>query len=314
MNKREQLRNYLINYLSHCEISNEMKSLISSLLYLKGKIFNDESVFTWPEFYYYSSLIFESSDEQQMSHVACSSAIELLVLATDILDDLSDQDEHGEILTKMSYPQAVSLSSFLLMESFHIISQYKSSSALERVIQQLCRAAAGQLNDLSFSISREHIPTEQEYFKHIDRKSVSLTRLIFQMNAPSNSTFWNQIATYIGYSGQIGNDARDVLDDTKNDLKDRKATLPIIKAIEASQTKDGGWLLAELTSANLRDNHYKLMSIREYITKTGAIKYCEILAEVYLNKAIQLLKQHQETSEHKEAYSNLITFLGDGNH
>jgi competence protein ComQ len=312
MQNRESIRNFLNNYLTNCELNRKSIVSISSLLNLKGKIFNDDSVFTWAEFYYYCALLFESLDEQQMSHVACSSAIELLVLATDIIDDLSDQDEHGEILSKVTYPQAVSLSSFLLMESFRIIRQYKSSSAFDRVIHQLCRAATGQLDDLSFIIRQDHIPTEQEYFKQIDRKSVSLTRLIFQMNAPANSSFWNQVATYIGYSGQIANDARDVFDDTKNDLRDKKATLPLIKAIEASQAKDGGCLLDRLIHSDLRTNHDELMTIREYIKKTGAIKYCEILAEVYLNKAIQLLKQNQETSVHKEAYSNLITFLGDG--
>ncbi|WP_177184632.1 polyprenyl synthetase family protein [Sporolactobacillus nakayamae] len=289
-----------------------MKSFISSLLCLKGKIFNDESVFTWAEFYYYSSLIFESSDEQQVSHVACSSAIELLVLATDILDDLTDEDNQGEILSKLTYPQAVSLSSILLMESFHIIGKYKSPHSLQAVVRQLRAAAYGQADDLSFKISHNHIPTEQEYFKHIDRKSSSLTRLVFHLNAPVEEIpLWNEIATYIGYSGQIGNDARDVFDDTKNDLRDKKATLPLIKAIEASQAKDGGWLLNQLISSDLGINHDELMTIREYIKRTGAIKYCEILAEIYLNKSIQLLKRYQETSVYKEGCSNLIAFLGD---
>ncbi|MET1248854.1 polyprenyl synthetase family protein [Sporolactobacillus sp. STCC-11] len=312
MIQREQIRNYLKNYLVRCQLNSEMKSLISSLLCLKGKIFNDESVFTWAEFYYYSSLIFVSSDEQQVSHVACSSAIELLVLATDILDDLSDQDEHGEILTKMSYPQAISLSSILLMESFHIIGEYKSPHSLQAVVRQLRAAAYGQADDLSFKVSRDHIPTEQEYFAQIDRKSVSLTRLVFHLNAPVEEIpLWNEIATYIGYSGQISNDARDVFDATKNDLRDKKATLPLIKAIEASRAKDGDWLLRQLMSPDLLNNQQNLKFTYAYIKRTGAIKYCEILAEIYLNKSIQLLKRYQETSVYKEACSNLIAFLGD---
>lgn len=311
---REYIKNFLNNYLSNCEISRETILTISSLLHLKGKIFHEKKGFTWAEFYYYVASLFDKQ-ESDTSRIACSAAIELLVLATDILDDLADEDNHGDILTKLSHPQAVNFSNILLMESFHIIGKYKNPNSLQAVIRQLRAAAYGQADDLSFVINQNHIPTEQDYFEHIDRKSVSLTRLAFHLNVPNEELiFWNQVATYIGYSGQISNDARDVFDDTKNDLKDRKATLPIIKAIEASQTKDGGWLFTELTSVNLRNNHDKLVTIRKYITKTGAIKYCEILAEVYLNKAIQLLKQYQETSVHKEACSDLITFLGDGEH
>jgi competence protein ComQ len=312
MHHRERIKEFLNHYLTHSGINNATIISISSLLHLKGKIFHENIGFTWAEFYYYVASLFVKK-ESVTSRIACSAAIELLVLATDILDDLADEDNHGDILTKLSYPQAVSLSSILLMESLHIISEYKDSHSLQTVVHQLRVAAHGQADDLSLTISRDQIPTEQEYFAHVDRKSVSLTRLVFHLNVPIKEiVFWNQIATYIGYSGQISNDARDVFDDTKNDLRDRKATLPIIKALEASQTKDDGWLLTELTSVDLTDNHHKLMTVREYIKKTGAIKYCEILAEVYLNKSIQLLKQCQETSIHKEAYSNLITFLGDG--
>ncbi|MCO7125841.1 class 1 isoprenoid biosynthesis enzyme [Sporolactobacillus shoreicorticis] len=302
-------------YLSEAKTNNKTQVLITSLLHLKGKIFNVKSSFTWAEFYYCTASLFGSTDKHNESKIACSAAIELLVLATDILDDLADQDFNGEILTKLSVPQAVSLSSLLLMEGLHIITLHKNSHLLINVIEQLREAAQGQTKDLSFCISRNHLPTEKEYFAQISRKSVSLTRLVFHLNASSEELpFWNNVADCIGFSGQISNDARDLFDDTKNDLIDKKATLPLIKAIEAGQSKNDDWLLKILTTKNLRENRDLLPAIRAYVQKTGAIKYCEILTEVYLNKAIKLLKKKQEASSNKIQYTNLIRFLGDDDH
>ncbi|MFT8323713.1 MAG: polyprenyl synthetase family protein [Bacillus sp. (in: firmicutes)] len=315
MQNRDKIKNFLNEYISECEINSDTKDFISSLLHLKGKIFNVESGFTWAEFNYHIASLFESTDKRDSSIVACSAAIELLVLATDILDDLADQDLNGELLTWVPAPQAVSLSSVLLMEGLHIISQYKNSQIFLSVVAQLREAAQGQTMDLSFCISRKHVPTEKEYFAQISRKSVSLTRLVFHLNVPHKElAFWSKVADYIGFSGQISNDARDIFDDTKNDLVDKKATLPLIKAIEASQARDDDWLLMMLTTKNLRESRDLLPIIRSYIKKTGAIKYCDILSEVYLNKALLLLKKKQETSTNKMHYTDLIKFLGDDHH
>ncbi|MDN3956086.1 polyprenyl synthetase family protein [Sporolactobacillus laevolacticus] len=310
---REKIRQFIRTYLHQCDFDNETLEHISSLLMLKGKIFNDDAVFTWAEFNYYVSSIFDTGFDRDIARIACSAAIEWLILATDILDDLTDQDLNGDILTKISQSQAVTLSSVLLMESLHLIDQYNRHS-LPLVINLLRKAARGQVKDLSFTLRPEHIPNEEDYFNLISLKSVSLTRLVFQLNQQEDCLFWDQIATLIGYSGQIRNDINDIFNDTKNDIIENKATLPLIKAMEASQSKDGNWLLNQMRSVHSIKDQGKLKIIREYVQKSGAIDYCTILSKVYINKAIKMLKGYQHTHEKKTALSNLINFLGDDQH
>lgn len=310
---REKIRQFIKAYLHQCELNHVTMKHISSLLMLKGKIFNDDSVFTWAEFNYYVSSIFDDGSDRETARIACSAAVEGLILATDILDDLTDQDPNGDILTKLSQSQAVTLSSVLLMESLHLIDQY-NKHALPLVMNQLRRAARGQVLDLSFTFRPEHMPNEEDYFNLISLKSVSLTRLVFQLNQQEDYLFWDQVATLIGYSGQIRNDINDIFNDTKNDIIENKATLPLIKAMEASQSKDGNWLLNQMRSVHSIKDQGKLKMIREYIQKSGAIDYCTILSKIYLNKAIKMLKEYQQTSKKKTALFNLINFLGDGYH
>lgn len=310
---REKIRQFIKAYLHQCDLNHETMKHISSLLMLKGKIFNDDAVFTWAEFNYYVSSIFDDGSDRETARIACSAAVEGLILATDILDDLTDQDPNGDILTKLSQSQAVTLSSVLLMESLHLIDQY-NKHALPSVMNQLRRAARGQVLDLSFTFRPEHMPNEEDYFNLISLKSVSLTRLVFQLNQQEDYLFWDQVATLIGYSGQIRNDINDIFNDTKNDIIENKATLPLIKAMEASQSKDGNWLLNQMRSVHSIKDQGKLKMIREYIQKSGAIDYCTILSKVYLNKAIKMLKEYQQTSKKKTALFNLINFLGDGYH
>ncbi|MCL1632081.1 polyprenyl synthetase family protein [Sporolactobacillus sp. CPB3-1] len=312
---REQIRNYLYHWLSHVEENSEIANLISSLLHNKGKIFNDGSKFTWAEFYYYVARLFDERDESKTSQIVCSAAVELLLVATDILDDLADQDSKGEILSSIAVPQAINLSNILWTNGLALINEQGGHHSLTVAIQQLKKAAYGQFTDLYFTIDRNNKLTEADYFAHINQKSVSLTKMVFLMQHLPKKTnaFWIQIANYIGWSGQIGNDTRDLFDDTKNDLYDKKATLPIIKAIEASQKKGDRWFLDALTSTDFSKNGLTVSKIRMYIKQTGAVNYCTILSEFYLNKAIQLIKKYQKTSMHKDACTDFIQFLGGNN-
>jgi competence protein ComQ len=195
----------------------------------------------------------------------------------------------------LAIPQALTLSNALLMESFDLFLDYLPKDRLpifHKIIMELKTASIGMWRDLSFTVS-EPMPSEADYFALVEKKSVPLIRMIFELNDARRSSYslWEKAAKYIGYAGQLENDAKDILRDTKSDLLHKKATLPLIKAIEFSKEKDQGWLLGQIDQLDASQNDKKrLMNIREYIKRTGAIDYCLILSNVYLNKSIQLLR------------------------
>lgn len=309
----KEIRCFLLNYLQSSRWDSEIKDLISSLLHREGKIFCAQSHFTWGEFCYYVSSIFcnHSAYQEKEKQIAYSGAVEFLILATDLIDDLADNDFKKD--SELTMPQMLTISNMLLMEAFYMFLKYStadSSDEYSSVIRNLRTAALGQWRDLSFTVSKQ-IPSEDDYFALIGQKSVSLITLIFELNGTEKKTKWEDIVKYIGYSAQLKNDASDILLDSKSDLVHKKATLPLIKAVEFSVKKDRGWLLTQIRQLDdYGDKKNRLQKIREYIKKTGAIDYCLILSKIYHSKAIQLLRGYGPLDE--KHTQELLYYLGDG--
>ncbi|MDD9150346.1 MULTISPECIES: polyprenyl synthetase family protein [unclassified Sporolactobacillus] len=312
MDIKKEIRRFLLDYLKNSEWDSETCNLISSLLHGEGKIFHEPALFTWGEFSFYISSVFCEDAAVHDEQAACAATVELLILATDIIDELADGDMESPVLSKLTPQRTLTLSSMLLMESLYLILKYSAADRLGKlscVIRNLRTASIGQWRDLSFRIT-ENVPSERDYFSLIEQKSVSLLRLVFEVNAIENVPAWENIARYIGFSGQLRNDAADILRDAKSDLTNRKATLPLIKAVEFSKQKDNGWLFDQLKLLGTsRDGSRLRQDIRDYIKKTGAIDYCLILSKVYLNRAVQLIKNCGETQRDKTRIQQLIDYL-----
>lgn len=292
---RNEIKTFLQNHLStNCMLEEEIIQYIFNMLHLKGKIFNhDETYFSWGEFYAYVSSFRFDEDTRAQSVIAHAAAIELLILATDIFDEISDHDQSDEIIGQLSMGEAVTIANALMMEAFRLILLYSKTDMYQKfaiIIYELQNACNGQWRDLHFIIS-ERIPTEEEYFFLIKQKSASLVKLVCELSDIHNQNIWESIATDIGIAGQLKNDAKDILSDYKSDLINKKATLPLIKAVGYSLEKDNGWLLKRLNQLKAND-HNSMQEIKNYIRKTGAIDYCFILSKVYMNKAIEQLTNY----------------------
>jgi competence protein ComQ len=294
---RSEIKTFLQHHLStNCMLEKEIIQYIFNMLHSKGKLFNhSETYFSWGEFYAYVSSLNFNEDTCIESVIAHAAAIELLILATDIFDEISDHDQNDEIISQLSIGEAITIANAIMMEAFRLILHNSKTDVYKKfaiIIHELQDACNGQWRDLHFVIS-EHVPTEEEYFHLIKQKSSALVKLVCELSNIHNQNIWKAIATDIGIAGQLKNDAKDVLSDYKSDLMNKKATLPIIKAIEYSFEKDNGWLLKKLNQLNRNDHNLVLkQEIRDYIRQTGAIDYCFILSKVYMNKALKQLASY----------------------
>jgi competence protein ComQ len=299
---RNEIKTFLQNHLSiNCMLEKEIIQYILNMLHLKGKIFNnDQTYFSWGEFFAYVSSFSFDEDTCIESVIAHAAAIELLILATDIFDEISDYDQSDEIISQLSIGEAITIANALMMEAFQLVLNYSKTDMHQRlsiIFHNLKNACNGQWKDLHFVIS-EHVPTEEDYFYIIKQKSSSLVRLVCELSDINNQNIWEPISAYIGIAGQLKNDAKDILSDYKSDLINKKATLPLIKAVEYSLQKDNGWLLKKLNQLNTHDNNLILkQEIKNYILKTGAIDYCFILSKLYMNKAIEELIKNFPTKQ-----------------
>lgn len=293
---RFMIQRFLLDYLPVSGLDSEMQHHVIALLHSQGKVFSSapSNSFTWGEFAFYTYSLLEQ-EENFANRTGIAATIELLVLATDIMDDLVDRDQKGDFRRILDEPKALILANALLMESFQLFITFlgrECENKLFALFRSLSNANSGQWRDLSFSIG-ECVPTEQEYFQLIEQKSVSFIRMIFGLFQPERNSILEELSRCIGYSGQLKNDAKDILSKSSSDLLHKKATLPLIKAVEYSLEKDQGLLLEYLAKLDVNRVDDKLVEeIQAYIKKSGAIDYCLILAKLHLNEAKLLLNQH----------------------
>lgn len=302
---KQQLDKYLLTYLESSKLDNQMKDLIIKLLHKRGKVFHPKSGFIWSEFYLLYSLAFLDTKGLEKKYLSIAIAIEFLILATDLIDDISDNEIKGENLSLLSIPQALTVGNALLIEAFSIL--LTSNSNLNFVFDELRHAAIGQWQDISFVISKKEIPTEKDYFNLINKKSSSLVRLLFRLNDYSNEDLI-LAATNIGLAGQLKNDAQDIFASEKNDLFHFKATLPLIKALEYSIQHENGELKKKLVALKETKSTEVLYDIQNHIKNVGAIDYTLVLSNIHMNNAITLIKNYRNSSNSKEI-DYLINYL-----
>ena len=290
-NQEKKIQTFLEKHLSRNNslFNQDMLKQIIELLHTKGKIFNEqENSFSWGQFYLHVCSLTFNEHTCNHSLIANAGAIELLILATDLIDEIVDDDDG--FMSTMTLSEAITISNALLMDAFDLLLEHAPNNTHARfstLFKQLKVACNGQWKDFKLVVS-ETIPSEEDYFQVIEQKSASLIQLVCSLANPSNPQRLSRIAMNIGIAGQLKNDANDIFIDSKTDLNHKKATLPVIKAIEFSLEKDNGLLLHKYHNLTEGDTELK-EEIRDYIRKTGAQDYCIILSKLYIKKAIEEL-------------------------
>ncbi|MGG6433098.1 polyprenyl synthetase family protein [Anoxybacillus sp. D401a] len=303
--RRKEIQSFMLRHLDERSlIQKEIRERILFLLHSPGKLFREHTRFCWGEFYTYIAKFHNHIQTEMVIPYAV--AIEFLIVATDLFDDIADEEKNNALQEYMSTGEMIIIANTLFVEAINLIALYTSRNLreeIDRMIKELKKACNGQWRDLHFTIGTS-VPTEEQYFQLISQKSSSLTRLVCQLGAGSAAYKWHEIATHIGISGQLRNDAKDILCDGKNDLICKKATLPLIKALEYSFMHDNGWLLNKLDCSNFP---LHIHAIRNYIQKTGALDYCFILSDLYMKRAIKQIEICFPAK--KEAIRELKTYL-----
>ncbi|MEX2602526.1 MAG: polyprenyl synthetase family protein [Balneolaceae bacterium] len=218
-----------------------LDKIIQYLLRQKGKEIRPTLVFM-------SARMF--GDIDQRSYVAAT-MIELLHTATLIHDDVVDEaDKRRGFLSvnKLWRNKAgVLLGDFLLSKGLLIALDYKEYELLHVLSDAVNKMSEGELRQLK--TSRLFNMTEERYYQIISEKTASLIAACCKCGAVSTSgdemvhNRMYDVGMKIGIAFQIKDDLFDYgLEDigkpTRNDIKERKMTLPLIKALAKSKTTE----------------------------------------------------------------------------
>lgn len=233
-----------------------------------------------------------------------AAAIELLILSFDIIDDLQDQD------VEYSWSKTPDLSLNSAIAMLVLASKIIRESSFEHkdlAIQLLEKYALLSINGQQLDLLN-CCRDEQSYLQMTEQKSGSLTAmscLIGEVLAKGVvSSQVEEYSKYIGIIQQIKNDIQDLKKwDSKNDLLNRKYTLPVIFLF--STNNDVSKSVKEYYNVDIvtfLDNY----AIEKELTNGGAIRYAMAIKNVLKNMALHNLEDVTIGNEGKEYIKNLM--------
>ncbi|GLH65462.1 hypothetical protein PG301_33010 [Parageobacillus sp. G301] len=240
-----------------------------------------------------------------------AAAVELLMLAGDMLDDLIDQDS-----LEISWRQ-VPLATFLhvvvglLFLGQKVIADLpidndKKAKAQFYVSSRLLQSVNGQHMDVT-----NDIQTETDYLQMVKKKSGSLVAMACFVGtalagAEKNTVIIEKYANDIGIAAQIDNDIDALYRwEEKNDIKAKKKSLPVLYMLASKRDN----LLKQYFSNHVDYN--KLYNQKEtaiqQMEQEGAFYYAKVIGQIYKEKALQEIEKLDVDDKYKIELKSLIS-------
>jgi octaprenyl-diphosphate synthase len=286
-----------------------LDQIIHYLLRQKGKEIRPTLVFM-------AARMFGNVDKR--SYVAAT-MIELLHTATLIHDDVVDEaDVRRDFLSinKLWKNKAgVLLGDFLLSKGLLVALDHKEYALLHVLSDAVRKMSEGELRQLK--TSKLFNMTEERYYQIISEKTASLISACCECGAiaatdnPEVITGMREIGMNIGIAFQIKDDLfdygiEDVGKPTRNDIQERKVTLPLIKALEDASATER-IKIRGLMKKRKKSNR-NVDEIVSFVHKYQGLKKAEEAMEAYANKAIERLHE-LPCIDGRDDFENLIRFI-----
>ena len=286
-----------------------LDQIISYLLKQKGKEIRPMLVFM-------SANLFEGIN--QRSHIAAT-MIELLHTATlihdDVVDDANSRRGFVSINKIWRNKAGVLLGDYLLSKGLLIALENEEHNLLKVQSKAVQKMSEGELRQLKtaglFNM------TEERYFQIISEKTASLISTCCECGAVSASDdpqmhkLMSDIGMYIGVAFQIRDDlfdygVYDIGKPTRNDIQERKVTLPLIKALEHSSKKQAAHIRALMKKRKKKSR--EVDEIVNFVHNEGGMEYASSIMYDYANRAISELEKIPY-SERIQDFVDLIHFI-----
>lgn len=234
-----------------------------------------------------------------------AAAVELMILALDIMDDLQDEDHMDMPWHALPKSIALNLSLALLTLSqetllgcnFPTAYIHKAAAFLSR---QVLIATNGQTLDLL-----NEIGNEEEYLNMVKQKSAALlvcacmTGVILATG--EESALVQEYGQEMGISAQIRNDSRDLLNwERKNDFLHRKKTLPLLYLLSTISEEQDRWVIDYFEGRlPLEEIQHRGGEFAALVERTGTSMYAAFRARSAYYHFLELLEELELDSSWK---------------
>jgi octaprenyl-diphosphate synthase len=244
--------------------------------------------------------------------IRLGSVVEMVHTATLVHDDIIDGADtrrgRPSANTTWGNEKCVLAGDWLYMQAFKVAIEEKSLRILDLLIsltQQMVEGELLQIQKLSKEIS------EAEYYDLIYRKTACLFSVSMRLGAVlagANETVETNMAAYgraVGLAFQIVDDVLDLTGTEEilgkpvaSDLREGKATLPVIHSIDHGTARDRQAIQRVLDDCGFE--HVTREQIQEILVRNGSVEYAMAVADRYAEQSRQALATLAD-SEYKNA-------------
>ena len=254
----------------------------------------------------------------ESSYIAAT-MIELLHTATLVHDDVVDEADRRRgflsIHKVWKNKAGVLLGDFLLSKGLLIALEQDEFQLLQVLSKAVKDMSEGELRQLK--AARLFNMTEDYYFKVISEKTASLIASCCRCGAISTTAdekhhqLLYETGVNIGMAFQIKDDLFDYGGDDvgkprRNDIRERKITLPFIKAVENASLTEKAHIRYLMWKR--KKTKKDIDKIVEFVQEKGGIKYARDIMLDYAEHAQKMLETLPETPARND-FSELIEFV-----
>lgn len=252
-------------------------------------------------------------------------SLELLHTASLIHDDVVDNSplRRGvkSIHEQWNNKIAILVGDFLLAKVISLLTEIRNTSILSIVSEVGAALSSGEL--IQMHDGESMWITEEQYLRVIQHKTAHLFAACCEAGAVSSGATAKQshalknFGMYLGLCFQLKDDVFDYSDvedlgkPTMNDLRDGKATLPIIISLQRASKEEATYIkkLAEdLTSQSPHINLFEAeQEIRSFVLRYDGIRYAYQIMEKYRKKALDALASFPD-NKYKESLATLLDY------
>ncbi len=239
----------------------------------------------------------------------------------DVVDDTPIRRGDKAIHEKWNNKIAILVGDFMLSKSIELLSSVRNTTILNIVSDMCASLTSGEL--LQLHAGESMWIDEEQYLQVIKHKTAHLFSACSEAGAVSagatnrQQNAMRQFGMYLGLCFQLKDDVFDYSDiedlgkPTMNDLRDGKATIPIIKSLQRA-TKEEANQIKELAEALANDSQHidtfeAEQEIRSFVLRYDGIRYAHQLMEKYRKKAIDTLQIFPD-NKYKESLIGLLDY------
>ncbi|QJC97506.1 Isoprenyl transferase (pre-ComX modification) [Bacillus mojavensis] len=290
--------------LDPVDIKREMKEIIKQysfnedLTQLLYSFIDSKEIFSFAESAILHYVVFGGKNLEVATKLGAG--IEILILSSDIMDDLEDEDNHQALWMKINRSESLNAALFLYtigLTSIH--SMDINPLIFKYVLKYVKEAMQGQHDDIT-----NKSKTEDECLEVIRLKCGSLIALANVTGVILATDEYNEIVErysyYKGIVAQISGDYHVLFSGNRSDIEKNKQTLIYLylKRVFNEASKELLYLFSN------KDLYHKALlnkdKFAEKLIKAGVTQYVSVLLQLYKQKCISAIEQLNLYKEKKD--------------